>query len=227
MIAAPLPRRLLAEGTGTLLLVGTVVGSGIMAARLTKDPALALLGNTIPTGAILVVLILMLGPVSGAHFNPAVSMAMSVKGMLPRRDLLPYVAAQTAGAVAGALLAHAMFELPLWQLSRTARSGSGQWLAEFIATLGLVLAILGVSRHRPQSVPLAVGLYITAAYWFTASTSFANPAVTVARALSDTFAGIAPRDVVAFIVAQLAGALVALSLASALFSAEDARAAQS
>ncbi|MHB2165794.1 MIP/aquaporin family protein [Alsobacter sp. R-9] len=213
----PLPRRLLAEATGTMLLVATVVGSGVMATRLTKDVALALLGNTIPTGAILVVLILMLGPVSGAHFNPAVSLVMTLKGKLPGREALPYAAAQIAGGFAGTLLAHAMFELPLWQWSQTVRSGPGQWLAEVVATFGLVLAILGVSKHRPESVPLAVGLYVTAAYWFTASTSFANPAVTLARAASDTFAGIAPGDVGAFVVAQLAGAMAALWFGSMLF----------
>lgn len=217
MTASDIPRRLLAEAIGTMLLVATVVGSGIMAARLTRDTGLALLGNTLPTGAMLVVLILTLAPVSGAHFNPAVSLVMVLKERLRRSELLPYVAAQVAGGVAGTLLAHAMFDLPLWQLAQTARSGPGQWLAEFVATFGLVLTIVGVSRHRPDSVPVAVGLYITAAYWFTASTSFANPAVTLARAFSDSFAGIGPGDVPAFVLAQLAGALAALPFARALF----------
>lgn len=218
---ASLPRRLVAEATGTGLLVATVVGSGIMATRLTTDTGLALLANTVATGAILVVLILMLGPVSGAHFNPAVSVAMALKRHLGGRDLIAYIAAQVAGGIAGTLLAHAMFELPLWQVSQTSRSGPGQWLAEAVATFGLVLTILGVARSRAEAIPAAVGLYITAAYWFTASTSFANPAVTVARALSDTFAGIAPAGVAIFIVAQLTGAILALGLAARLF-ADDA-----
>ena len=224
-MTAALPQRLLAEAIGTGLLVATVVGSGIMATRLTTDTGLALLGNTIPTGAILVVLILMLGPVSGAHFNPAVSLVMTLKGRLQPVDLAGYVAAQVAGGIAGTLLAHAMFELPLWQLAQTSRTGPGQWLAEAVATCGLVLTILGVSRSRADAIPFAVGLYITAAYWFTASTSFANPAVTLARALTDSFAGIAPGNTPLFILAQLCGAVAAQGAAAWLFArGGDARA---
>lgn len=202
-----LSRRLAAEALGTGLLVATVVGSGIMAARLAGgNTALALLGNTIPTGAILFVLITVLGPVSGAHFNPAVSLVMAWRHDLPRAELPPYCAAQLIGGCLGTLLAHAMFDLPLWQLSTTARTGGGQWLAEFVAASGLLLTIIGTVRLRPDATPTAVALYITAAYWFTASTSFANPAVTVARALTNTFAGIEPLHVPAFIVAQIAGA---------------------
>lgn len=215
-----LSRRLAAEGLGTALLVATVVGSGIMASRLTRDIGLALLGNTIPTGAILVVLILVLGPVSGAHFNPAVTLSMAWRGKLTWPEVASYVGAQVAGGIAGTLAAHAMFELPIWQAAQTVRSGWGQWFAEGIATFGLLLTITGTVRSRPDSVPFAVGLYIVAAYWFTSSTSFANPAVTIARAFSDSFAGIAPLNVPGFIVAQLAGAIAATGLAAWLF-AED------
>jgi glycerol uptake facilitator-like aquaporin len=188
-------RRLLAEALGTGLLLATVIGSGIMGAKLAGgNAALALLANTLPTGAILVVLILIFGPVSGAHFNPAVTLAFAMRGELAWHDLLAYVVVQVVGATAGVWLAHAMFELPVWQLSTTVRSGSGQWLAEMVASFGLLLAILGCVAVAPSSVAYAVGLFITAAYWFTASTSFANPAVTVARSLSDTFAGIAPAE---------------------------------
>ncbi len=188
-----------------------VVGSGIMAQRLSGgNDALALLCNTLPTGAILVVLILVFGPLSGAHFNPAVSLAFVLRGELPWRVAALYIAAQLAGAIAGVWAAHLMFELPLWQFSLTVRTGGGQWLAEAIAAFGLVLTILGCVARAPSAVPMAVGLYITAAYWFTASTSFANPAVTIARSLSDTFAGIAPPNVPAFIAAQLAGMAVAV-----------------
>jgi glycerol uptake facilitator-like aquaporin len=208
-------RRLTAEALGTGLLVATVVGSGIMAAKLAGgNIAVALLGNTIPTGAILFVLITVFGPVSGAHFNPAVSVVMAMRGELARSDLAGYVIAQILGGCAGTLVAHAMFELPIMQFSVTARTGSAQWLAEVVATFGLVLTILGVVRFKPEAVAMSVGLYITAAYWFTASTSFANPAVTIARALSDTFAGINPAHVPAFVVAQLIGGL----LAAAVFS---------
>lgn len=204
-------RPLVAEALGTLLLVATVVGSGIMADRLTDDVALALLGNTLPTGAILVVLITILGPVSGAHFNPVVTMVMAMQGN--GRDVaLPYIAAQLAGGMLGTLLAHAMFDLPIIQLSQTYRSGAGQWLAEGVATFGLIATILGGLRFRPDGVPWLVGLYITAAYWFTASTSFANPAVAVARALTATFAGISPGDLPAFILSEIGGALVAALL---------------
>ena len=203
-------RRLAAEFLGTAFLVGTVVGSGIMADALTGDVALALLGNTIPTGAILVVLITILGPISGAHFNPAVTLAFAL-----RREIAPglgmaYVAAQVAGGLIGAMVAHAMFELPLVQVSETVRTGPGQWLAEVVATFGLVAVILGGIRFRAEAVPWLVGLYITAAYWFTASTSFANPAVAIARAISDTFSGIRPVDVPAFIAAEAVGAVLAV-----------------
>ena len=203
-----LQHRLAAEALGTGILVATVVGSGIMAAKLAGgNSAIALLGNTIPTGAILFVLITIFGPVSGAHFNPAVSLVMAWRGDLPRGELAPFVIAQIVGGCLGTIAAHAMFGLALLQASTTARTGGPQWFAEFVAAFGLLLTIIGAVRTRPDAVPTAVGLYITAAYWFTASTSFANPAVTVARALSDTFAGIAPVHVPAFIVAQILGAL--------------------
>jgi glycerol uptake facilitator-like aquaporin len=216
----PLRTRLLAEAVGTGLLVCAVVGSGIMAAKLTKDMALALLGNTLPTGAILVVLITMFGPISGAHFNPAVSLVMAIRRELPWPELGPYVIVQIIGGCVGTLTAHAMFGLDLLQASTTARTGGPQWFAEFVAAFGLVLTIIGVVRMRPDMIAVAVGLYITAAYWFTASTSFANPAVTVARALSDTFAGIAPAHVAGFIVAQILGALAGMVVASQIFSDE-------
>ncbi|KAB2845867.1 MAG: aquaporin family protein, partial [Hyphomicrobiaceae bacterium] len=198
MGAAP-SARLLSEALGSVLLLATVVGSGIMGAKLAGgNVALALLGNTIPTGAILVVLILIFGPVSGAHLNPAVSLAFALRGELAWRLLPAYIAAQVVGGILGAWLAHAMFDLPIWQISITVRSGTGQWIAEATATFGLLLTIFGCLANASAAVPYAVGLYITAAYWFTASTSFANPAVTIARALSDTFAGIAPSSVPAF-----------------------------
>jgi glycerol uptake facilitator-like aquaporin len=207
-------RRLTAEALGTGLLVATVVGSGIMAERLAGgNVAIALLGNTLPTGAILIVLILALGPISGAHFNPAVSLIMGMTGGLPWRQVGAYTFAQVVGGCLGTLVAHGMFDLPLIQFAAKARTGPAQWLAEFVATFGLPMTILSVVRFRVEAVPFAVGLYITAAYWFTASTSFANPAVTVARALTDTFAGIAPNHVVPFVVAQLAGALAGMTLA--------------
>jgi glycerol uptake facilitator-like aquaporin len=211
-------KRLVAECLGTAFLLAGVVGSGIMAAKLAAgNAALALLCNTVPTGAILTVLILTFGPVSGAHFNPAVSIAMTLRRQLPLKVTAAYVAAQAVGGVIGVLAAHAMFELPLWQVSMTARTGPGQWFAEFVATFGLLVTIFGCAARTPAAIPYAVGLYITAAYWFTASTSFANPAVTIARALSDTYAGIAPAGVLAFIVAQMAGALTAVALARWLF----------
>ena len=207
-------RRYVAECLGTAFLLAGVVGSGIMAAKLAGgNGALALLCNTLATGAILTVLILTFGPVSGAHFNPAVSIAMALRRQLPARVAAMYVGAQIIGGIIGVLVAHAMFELPLWQVSATVRTGYGQWLAEFVATFGLILTIFGCAARTPAAVPYAVGLYITAAYWFTASTSFANPAVTIARALSDTYAGIAPAGVMAFIVAQLSGTAAAVALA--------------
>ena len=202
-----------AECVGTAILLAAVVGSGIMAAKLAGgNGALALLCNTLPTGAILTVLILTFGPVCGAHFNPAVSIAFALRGELPMRTAAIYVGAQVIGGVLGVWAAHLMFELPLWQISITARTGPGQWLAEAVATFGLLLTILGCNARTPSAVPYAVGLYITSAYWFTASTSFANPAVTIARSLSDTFAGIAPAGVLAFIGAQLLGMLAAVTL---------------
>ena len=205
-----LRRRLAAEAIGTAFLLATVVGSGIMADALTDDAALALLGNTLPTGAILVVLIAILGPVSGAHFNPAVTLAMRLRGSISTQDGLAYVAAQIAGGVGGTLIAHLMFELPLLQVGTTARTGAGEWSAEVVATFGLVGVILGGLRFRADAIPWLVGLYITAAYWFTSSTSFANPAVAVARAMSDTFAGIRPIDLPGFIGAELIGGALAV-----------------
>jgi glycerol uptake facilitator-like aquaporin len=208
-----LPRRLFCEGLGTAFLLAAVVGSGIMAQKLAGgNVALALLGNTLPTGAILVVLILVFGPLSGAHFNPAVSIAFALRRELPWPEAALYIAVQIAGALVGVWTAHLMFELPLWQLSATVRSGAGQWLAEAVATFGLMLTILGCAARTPAAVPYAVGLYIISAYWFTASTSFANPAVTLARSMSDTFAGIAPAGVAAFIAAQLGGMVAAVLL---------------
>ena len=211
-------QRLAAEALGTAFLLATVIGSGIMAQKLSGgNQALALLGNTLPTGAILVVVILIFGPVSGAHFNPAVSVALALRRELSWPDAAAYVAVQVAGGVIGVWTAHLMFELPVWQVAATARSGWGQWLAEFVATFGLLLTIFGCGARSRDAVACAIGLYIAAAYWFTASTSFANPAVTVARALSDTFAGIAPGGVAWFIVAQLAGMLAALPVARMLW----------
>jgi len=208
-----LGQRTVAEFLGTAFLLAPVVGSGIMAARLAGgNAALALLCNTIATGAILTVLILTFGPVSGAHFNPAVSLAAALRGDMSASSTALYIGAQLTGAVLGVWAAHLMFELPVLQISLTSRAGVGQWLAEAIATFGLLLTILGCSARNSAAIPYAVGLYITSAYWFTASTSFANPAVTIARALSDTFAGIAPAGVVAFIAAQLAGMVGAVAL---------------
>jgi glycerol uptake facilitator-like aquaporin len=208
-----LARRGVAEFLGTAFLLAGVVGSGIMAAKLAGgNGALALLCNTLPTGAILTVLILTFGPVSGAQFNPAVSIALALRRELSPGDAAMFIATQIVGGIVGVLVAHAMFELPLVQVSGTIRTGVGQWFAEGVATFGLLLTILATRSAY------AIGLYITAAYWFTASTSFANPAVTIARALSDTYAGIAPGGVVAFIVAQIVGALVAVALARWLFA---------
>jgi glycerol uptake facilitator-like aquaporin len=210
-----LVQRVFCEWLGTALLLAAVVGSGIMAQRLAGgNVGLALLCNTLATGAILPVLILIFGPVSGAHFNPAVSVAFSLRGGLAWPELPAYLLAQVLGAFAGVFAAHLMFELPVFQISATTRTGVGQWLAEAIASFGLGLTIFGCAVRAPAAVPYAVGLYITAAYWFTASTSFANPAVTIARSLSDTFAGIAPAGVLAFIAAQLLGILAALAVDS-------------
>jgi glycerol uptake facilitator-like aquaporin len=207
-----LPRRLVAEALGTALLVATVVGSGIMAETLTKDVALALLGNTLPTGAILVVLITILGPISGAHFNPAVSLVFALKRDLTARDALSYMAVQVAGGLVGTIMAHAMFALPLFEASLKMRTGGAQWLAEGVAAFGLVATILAGIRFERASVPWLVGLYITAAYWFTSSTSFANPAVAIARSMTNTFSGIRPADVPGFVAAELCGAVAALML---------------
>ena len=214
-------RRLVAEALGTLLLVATVVGSGIMADALSADDAVSLLGNTIPTGAILVVLITILGPISGAHFNPAVTLVFALRREIAPGLALAYVAAQVAGGLLGTVLAHAMFDLPLVQSSLHVRTGGSQWLAEVVATFGLVAVILGGLRSRPDSIAFLVGLYITAAYWFTASTSFANPAVAIARGFTDTFAGIRPQDVPWFILAEAAGAVLALIVMSWLLGAKD------
>jgi glycerol uptake facilitator-like aquaporin len=215
-----LSQRLLAEALGTAFLLATVVGSGIMAQRLAGgNGALALLCNTLPTGAILTVLILIFGPLSGAHFNPAVSIAFSLRRELPWHDMAAYIVAQIVGGIIGVWTAHLMFELPVWQVSQHMRTGAGQWLAEFVATFGLLLTILGCVARTPTAVPYAVGLYITSAYWFTASTSFANPAVTIARSISDTFAGIEPTGAPAFIAAQLVGMLFAVQLSRWLWPA--------
>lgn len=215
-----LKRRLAAEGLGSFLLFATVIGSGIMAANLSGgNDALALLANTAATGAMLFVLITILGPISGAHMNPAVSLVAATRGELGWREAALYIAAQLIFGILGAWAAHIMFDLPAFQLSVKARTGLGQWLGEAIATFGLILTILGTVRHRQAWVPATVALYITAAYWFTSSTSFANPAITVARSLSDTFAGIAPHDVPPFIAAQLLGAGLAVLLARWLFPA--------
>ena len=215
-----LARRTFSEFLGTAFLLAAVVGSGIMAQRLSGgNGALALLCNTLPTGAILAVLILVFGPLSGAHFNPAVSVAFSLRGELPWQTMAVYIAAQVLGAILGVWAAHLMFEIPLLQFSATVRSGPGQWLAEAVATLGLLLTIFGCAARAPTAIPYAVGLYITSAYWFTASTSFANPAVTIARSLSDTFAGIAPSGVLAFIAAQLVGMLTAVLIGRWLWRA--------
>lgn len=214
----PLGRRIAAEGIGSFFLFACVIGSGIMAQNLSGgNDAVALLANTLATGAILFVLITMLGPISGAHMNPAVSLVAASRRELAWRDAAAYIAAQLAFGIFGAWAAHLMFDLPTLQLSGKARSGLGQWAGEAIATFGLILTILGTVRFRREWVPASVALYITAAYWFTSSTSFANPAITVARSLSDTFAGIAPHDVPLFIVAQLLGAAFAALFARWLF----------
>ncbi len=214
--ARPLSGRLAGEGLGSLLLTATVVGSGIMAQRLSGgNLAVALLANTAATVAVLAALIALLGPVSGAHFNPAVSVIEALRGRLGWRDAGAYTITQVIGCCSGALLAHAMFELPLWQLSTHIRSGPAQWLAEGVATFGLLLVVLG--HRRSEDAPWMVAAWIGAAYWFTASTSFANPAITIARSLTNTFSGIRPNDASAFIVAQFIGALAALAIARVLF----------
>lgn len=215
----PLVRCLIAEGIGSFFLFATVIGSGIMAERLAGgNVAIALLGNTMATAAILFVLITMLGPISGAHFNPAVSLVMALRRELPWRDVLPYVLVQIGFGALGAWASHVMFDLPVLQISVKARTGIGQWTGEAVATFGLILTIIGTARHRPQWIPASVALYIAAAYWFTSSTSFANPAITIARSMTDSFSGIAPADAPMFIVAQLAGALLAASVGGPLFA---------
>ena len=216
--AAALSRRLTAEALGAFFLFTTVIGSGIMAEGLAGgNVAIALLANSLATGAILFVLITMLGPISGAHMNPAVSLVAAARRELTWTDAAAYAAAHLICGIIGAWAAHAMFDQPLLQISSKARSGVGQWLGEGIATFGLILTILGTVRHRPRWVPASVALYITAAYWFTSSTSFANPAITIARSLTDSFAGIAPADVPLFIIAQLTGAALAALVGRALF----------
>jgi glycerol uptake facilitator-like aquaporin len=220
-----LRRRSIAEAVGTAFLLAAIVGSGIMAERLAGgNVALALLCNALATGAALTTLILVFGPVSGAHFNPVVTLALAARGDVDGISATSYLAAQFIGGIVGVWIAHLMFELPVMQVSTTTRAGWGQWIAEFVATLGLLLTILGCLAKNPTAVPFAVGLYITAAYWFTASTSFANPAVTVARSMSNTFAGIAPSGVVAFLVAQAIGAAAAAAFAHWLWMAEKRRA---
>jgi glycerol uptake facilitator-like aquaporin len=221
MEAAPLQRKLFAEGIGSFFLFATVVGSGIMAEQLAGgNVAVALLGNTIATGAMLFVLITMLGPISGAHFNPAVSLVFRLRGEIGTTQMLGFFALQLIGGIAGVWTAHLMFDQPVLQLSQHIRSGPGQWLSEAIATFGLVFTILATLKAKPAMVPTSVALYITAAYWFTASTSFANPAITVARSLSDSFAGIAPGSVPAFIAAQFVGAVVAWAVVRGLLGKE-------
>lgn len=218
-----LPRRVVCEALGTAFLLAAVVGSGVMAQKLSAgNGALALLGNTLPTGAILVVMILVFGPLSGAHFNPAVSIAFALRRELSLTDCVAYALAQIVGGIIGVWIAHLMFELPIWQVSLHVRFGPGQWLAEVAATFGLLLTIMGCVARSPTAVPYAVGLYIMSAYWFTASTSFANPAVTIARSMSDTLAGIAPFDAPAFILAQLAGMLMAVALCQWLWRDDPA-----
>ena len=214
----PLSRRLTAEAIGAFFLFAAVIGSGVMAEALAGgNVAVALLGNTMATGAMLFVLITMLGPISGAHFNPAVTLVMAARRALPWREVAPYVAAQLGGGILGAWAAHLMFDLPILQASAKSRAGIGQWSGEAIATFGLILTIIGTVRHRPAWVPVSVALYISSAYWFTSSTSFANPAITIVRSLSDSFAGIAPRDVPLFVVAQLIGALAGMIVGGRLF----------
>jgi glycerol uptake facilitator-like aquaporin len=218
MSRATIPQCLGAEALGTAILVAAVVGSGIMAERLSGgNQAIALLGNTIPTGAILVVLVTVLGPVSGAHFNPAVTLVFAARKTIPWREVLPYIVVQCAGGIAGTVIAHLMFDLAPLAIGTTARSGVSQWLAESVATFTLLLAIIGGMRYAPPAVPWLVGLTITATYWFTSSTSFANPAVTLARGFTTSFAGIAINHVPGFVAAQFAGALIAALVSAGLF----------
>ena len=222
MTAVSTSRQLVAEGIGTMALLATVIGSGIMAERLAGgNVAVALLGNTIPTGAILYVLITIFGPVSGAHFNPAVTIAFAIRRQITVRRAVLFIAMQVGGGLCGAMLAHLMFEMPVLQLSQNMRSGGAQWLSEFVATLGLLTVIFGGLRWRPESVPALVGLYITAAYWFTASTSFANPAVTIARSFTDSFSGILPAHAPGFILTQLAAACIAPLILGWMFAETD------
>lgn len=222
-MTASLSRRLAAEALGTALLLAVVVGSGIMGQTLAPDQtALALLGNTLATGAALVVLITIFGPVSGAHFNPVVTLTMTARREIAPRDAALYLVVQVTGAVAGVWIAHAMFGQTLAQVSTHARDGASQVLSEAVATFGLMATILGASRFRPSATPACVGLYITAAYWFTASTSFANPAVTLARGLTDTFSGIAPASVPGFVLGQIVGAVLAVAVFDWMFKQEPA-----
>lgn len=216
-------RRLAAEALGALLLVGTVIGSGILADTVSADDGVSLLGNTIATAGMLAVLILALGPVSGAHFNPAVTLVMTLRRELPAVEAVAYMLAQCVGAVAGAMLAHLMFALPLIQVATHDRSGLATAFADGVATFALVFTILAVRRSRPEAIPYAVALVITAGYWWTASTSFANPAVTLARAITDTFSGIRPADAPGFVLAQIAGAMVGMGACRLLFGSDDRR----
>ncbi|GGB33213.1 glycerol uptake transporter protein [Roseibium aquae] len=216
-------RRLAAEALGTAILVCTVVGSGIMADKLSDDIAVSLLGNTIPTGAILVVLITILGPISGAHFNPAVTFAFLLRGQIATGLAGAYIAAQCLGGISGSMLAHLMFELPIVQTSATIRTGTGQWTAEVVATFGLVATILAGLKFKESAIPWLVGLYITAAYWFTASTSFANPAVAISRSLTDTFSGIRPIDLPGFLLAEFFGAALAVLVFGWLLTSAKSR----
>ena len=218
-----LPRRLVAEALGSFFLFAGVIGSGVMAEALAQgNDALALLANTIATGAILYVLIAMLGPISGAHFNPAVTLAFALRREIAVRTALAFVLVQLVAGVLGAFAVHLMFDMEIIQFSTKARAGLGQWTGEFVATFGLVLTILVLLRTRVEAIPMAVALYITSAYWFTSSTSFANPAITLVRSLSDSFAGIAPADVPGFVLAQIAGAIVATMVAGWLVRPEEA-----
>ncbi len=227
MSSFDLNRRFVAEALGTGILVATVVGSGIMGERLADgNEAIALLANTVATGAILVVLILVFGPISGAHFNPAVSVALLMRGLFPARELGVYIAAQVIGGIAGTIVAHFMFAEPVVSWSTNIRTGPPQWGAEIVAAFGLVATILGCVRFRPEATPYAVGLFISAGYWFTSSTSFANPAVAIARSLTDTFSGIRPVDVPAFIAAEFAGAALAALLFGWLLATSGSRARQ-